>query len=59
MKHTMKASQVSKVSRQIRVIHVSRPSMRPLKREDSRIPSVSIHSKEKSIDFNFSQLTAG
>ena len=44
MKHTMRASQVSRVSQQIRVVRVNRPSVQPIKRKEhieTRIRSVS------------------
>lgn len=61
----MKTLRHQKATHQIRVIRVSRPSViRPVEREDSRIPSVSINTT-KEIKYShkilsiFSQLIAG
>jgi hypothetical protein len=55
-KHTMKTLQRPKVTRQIRVIRVTRPSVvHPIERADSRIPSVSIDTNK--IDNLFSKIS--
>jgi hypothetical protein len=54
----MKATQVSRISHQIRVIRVSRPAVHPIERKesvDSRIPSVGINMKNnRSIQLTIS-----